>query len=204
MFMPSTRPTSRRSPSRARFYFRRRQALSHPQIGHQSLNPPPPYVLDGAPGCDEEEGADPEGKRNSRKAIELYSSRNRYKRWFSSRSRTRTRLKLVGQADEPAPVDATDDDSVANVRFSAAKIANDDLADMLRFPIITPRASKQRRQRQAARRTIATFAASSPTGDRQSVHTGACAQSEDTHGAPSVPCVEEQCTAAQRDARGPP
>ena len=44
--------------------------------------------------------------------------------------RTRTRLKLVGQADEPAPVDATDDDSVANVRFSAAKIANDDLASL--------------------------------------------------------------------------
>lgn len=147
--------------------------------GNGAAPEPTRQASDDTQEDEDDEDDEPEEERSARTVIKLKPSRNPFKRW-SSRSRSRTRLELAEQVDEPATVDIMDNESVAHVRFSAARVAKTDLADMLPFAIIAPENSKRRRQRQAQ----LALAAAALTDDRQSIDVAA--QSEDAHGAPSV------------------
>ncbi|XP_006462579.1 hypothetical protein AGABI2DRAFT_152018 [Agaricus bisporus var. bisporus H97] len=102
---------------------------------------------------EEEEGDDDdedeeEEERISRPVIKLRPSRHR----APSRSRSRRReLSRVAEDDRrPMSPDATDLDSVANVRFSAHVIAKDDIGSLLPFALITPENKKHRRPKAAS------------------------------------------------------
>jgi hypothetical protein len=97
---------------------------------------------------EEEEGNDEEEGRISRPVIKLRPSRHR----ALSRSRSRRRdLSRVAEDDRrPVSPDATDLDSVANVRFSAHTIAKDNINSLLPFALITPENKKHKRTKAAS------------------------------------------------------
>lgn len=97
---------------------------------------------------DDDDEDDEEEERISRPVIKLRPSRHR----APSRSRSRRReLSRVAEDDRrPMSPDATDLDSVANVRFSAHVIAKDDIGSLLPFALITPENKKHRRPKAAS------------------------------------------------------
>lgn len=89
---------------------------------------------------DEEEAAD---ERQARGVIKLRPLRHRN----PSRSRSRRDLSQAAEDDHrPASPDATDRESVANVRFSAHIVAKEDLKKLLPFALIAPEGSKRRQR----------------------------------------------------------
>lgn len=111
-----------------------------------------------AGNSDEEEGAEEGEERKSRAVIKLRPPRHRN----PSRSRSRRDLSRVAEDDRrPQTPDATDFDSVANVRFSAHIIAKTDISSLLPFALITPE-NKKRRKRQKAESVLDTPATPMP------------------------------------------
>lgn len=89
---------------------------------------------------EEEELAD---ERQARGVIKLRSPRHRN----PSRSRSRRDLSQVAEDDRrPSSPDATDRESVANIRFSAHIVAKVDLKKLLPFALIAPEGSKRRQR----------------------------------------------------------
>jgi hypothetical protein len=89
----------------------------------------------------DEEDADEE--RKPRPVIKLRPKRHGTRNL--SRSRSRRDLSLAAEDDRcPVPPDATDHESVANVRFSAHIIAKTDLSALMPFALIAPEPSKRR------------------------------------------------------------
>ncbi|KAG6820720.1 hypothetical protein H0H93_012773 [Arthromyces matolae] len=94
----------------------------------------------GAPGQAEE---DVDG-RKSRPVIKLRSSRHTNGRTLS-RSRSRRDLSLAAEDDRrPISPDAMDRESVANIRFSALTIAQEEVMEHLPFAFIAPESNKRR------------------------------------------------------------
>ncbi|KAH7922949.1 hypothetical protein BV22DRAFT_1069573 [Leucogyrophana mollusca] len=86
---------------------------------------------------------DVKDERPSRSVIKL-----RGMRLTRSRSRSRRDLSSVVQDDsEPYYPDATDEESVANVRFSASIVSKTDLGTLLPFALIAPESSSSPRSR---------------------------------------------------------
>ncbi|KAG6830713.1 hypothetical protein H0H87_007300 [Tephrocybe sp. NHM501043] len=85
-------------------------------------------------------------ERQARPVIKLRSPRHANGRTLS-RSRSRRDLSVAAD-DERRPVspDATDVDSVANVRFSAHLVAKTEIAEQLPFAFIAPEGSKRRQR----------------------------------------------------------
>jgi hypothetical protein len=108
-------------------------------VGNGSSTP----ITEDTPEEEDEEGDDEEEERISRPVIKLRPSRHR----APSRSRSRRReLSRVAEDDRrPVSPDATDLDSVANVRFSAHMIAKDNIGSLLPFALITPENKKHKR-----------------------------------------------------------
>lgn len=163
----------------------------------------PAKTSEGAPAAEsgaaqmEEEEPEPEEERPSRSVIKLRPSRIPFKFRFSSRSRTR--IELTEDPDEPVK-EIMDNESVASVRFSAQIITRKELSDMLPFALITPEHNPKRRVQRKSRPI---------SGDRQSFQTDAgtsiIAPSEDGHGAGSI--ISSQGTIASKHAPyldGPP
>ena len=89
---------------------------------------------------EEEEVTD---ERQARAVIKLRPPRHRN----PSRSRSRRDLSQAAKDDrQPTSPDATDRESVANVRFSAHVVAKADLKELLPFALITPEGSKRRQR----------------------------------------------------------
>ncbi|KAF5382715.1 hypothetical protein D9615_002863 [Tricholomella constricta] len=93
---------------------------------------------------DEQSGEEEE--RQARPVIKLRSSRHANGRALS-RSRSRRDLSLAAEDDRrPISPDATDRESVANIRFSAHIVARSDLSDQLPFALIAPEVSRRRQR----------------------------------------------------------
>ena len=91
----------------------------------------------------DEEDADEE--RKPRPVIKLRPKRHGTRNL--SRSRSRRDLSQAAEDDRrPVSPDATDHESVANVRFSAHIIAKTDLSELMPFALIAPEPSKRRRR----------------------------------------------------------
>ncbi|KAG6909130.1 hypothetical protein DXG01_001882 [Tephrocybe rancida] len=105
-------------------------------------------------------------ERQARPVIKLRSSRHPNGRALS-RSRSRRDLSLAAE-DQTRPIspDATDRESVANVRFSAHIVAKTELAEQLPFAFIAPEGTK-RRQRKVSTDESPTLA--SPTSPEEDV-----------------------------------
>jgi len=90
---------------------------------------------------DEEENGD----RKTRPVIKLRSTRRGRN---PSRSRSRRDLSEAASADIRRPIspDATDSESVANVRFSAHIVGKTDLTGLMPFALIAPEPNKRRQR----------------------------------------------------------
>jgi len=91
---------------------------------------------------DDDDTPEPEEERRSRPVIKLRPPRNMLKR-FTSRSRSR--LDLTENPDEPNTAEIMDNESVASVRFSAQIVAKTELSDILPFALIAPEYTRARR-----------------------------------------------------------
>lgn len=89
----------------------------------------------------EQEGEDEE--RQARPVIKLRSPRRAMGKTLS-RSRSRRDLSLA--AEDVVSLDATDQESVANIRFSAHIVSKVDVADQLPFAFIAPERNKRRKR----------------------------------------------------------
>ncbi|KIP06208.1 hypothetical protein PHLGIDRAFT_24698 [Phlebiopsis gigantea 11061_1 CR5-6] len=120
----------------------------------------------------DEETSEPEEERGSRPVIKLRASRSRFRMPWT-RSRSRSRLEEAEPGDEPTSVDAMDSESVASVRFSARRVAQAQLGELIPFAFIAPEPSR--------RRLPPSLVPPLPE-DHQSIHTDAgAAPSEDMH-----------------------
>ncbi|THH19202.1 hypothetical protein EW146_g1914 [Bondarzewia mesenterica] len=95
----------------------------------------------GGEESDEEETEKPT-ERTSRPVIKLRTGRSSS---GSHRSRSRSRLELASEPNEPEWPDFQDRESVANLRFSAAVVARGDLSALLPFALIAPEHARRRR-----------------------------------------------------------
>lgn len=101
------------------------------------------HTSDYAVGEDSDEHGEGE-ERQARPVIKLRSARHANGRTLS-RSRSRRDLSQAAEDDRrPVSPDATDIESVANVRFSAHIIAKTDLSTLMPFALIAPETSKRR------------------------------------------------------------
>ncbi|KAF9013263.1 Septin-domain-containing protein [Cyathus striatus] len=96
--------------------------------------------IDGTEGQSEE---DEDDERQSRTVIKLRPSRHGGRNTSHSRSR-RDLSQAAEDEGRPRSPDATDRESVANVRFSAHIIAKADLKSLLPFAVIAPEVTKRR------------------------------------------------------------
>lgn len=110
--------------------------------------PTPGRTANGGERHEEEAEPEPEEDRKSRSVIKLRPSRNPFKR-FNSRSRSR--IELTEDPDEPNTAEIMDNESVASVRFSAKVIAQTELSDLLPFALIGPEYNANRRTRKLSR-----------------------------------------------------
>ncbi|KAH0586191.1 hypothetical protein H2248_007450 [Termitomyces sp. 'cryptogamus'] len=110
------------------------------------------FVASSGNGDDNAENGDPTverveeeeaEERQARPVIKLHSPRHAQGKTLS-RSRSRRDLSLV--EDDVISVDATDQESVANVRFSAHIVSKVDVADQLPFAFIAPEGNKRRKR----------------------------------------------------------
>lgn len=93
----------------------------------------------------ESDEEDAEEERKPRPVIKLRPKRHGTRNL--SRSRSRRDLSQAAEDDRrPVSPDATDHESVANVRFSAHIIAKTDLSELMPFALIAPEPSKRRRR----------------------------------------------------------
>ncbi|KAI0087872.1 Septin-domain-containing protein [Irpex rosettiformis] len=145
-------------------------APSNPANGPSDSSTPTP--TDPAKGGEDDQ--EPEEERRSRSVIKLRPTRNPFKR-FNSRSRSR--LDLTENVDEPDTAEIMDNESVASVRFSAQIVAKKELTDLLPFALIAPEYNAKRRSRKMSRPISAQ---SFQTDTSVSVVTGAV-PSEDGH-----------------------
>ena len=95
-----------------------------------------PKDRDGSNAQQDDDEDDEQEERRSRPVIKIKAARNIFK--FRTSSRSRSRLDLTETGDEPSTADALDNESVANVRFSASTVAKADLAGLLPFALIAP------------------------------------------------------------------
>ncbi|KAG7445752.1 septin family protein [Guyanagaster necrorhizus] len=120
-----------------------------------------------------ETGAEEEGERQSRPIIKLRSTHHSSNPRALSRSRSRRRDLSVAAVDHHRPVspDLEDQDSVANVRFSAAVVAKStvDLASLMPFALIAPESTKNRHRSQLLN-TLLNTAPSSPVTSSDDEH----------------------------------
>lgn len=126
---------------------------------------------------DDAHGDSEDEERRSRPTIKLRGPRSTFKMPWN-RSRSRTRIEEAEPTDEPTSVDTMDTESVASVRFSARRVAQTDIAEMLPFAFIAPETSRRRRVAYAA----------PLAADRQSIMTGEgpASPSEDMHSTESA------------------
>ncbi|KAI0696004.1 Septin-domain-containing protein [Cytidiella melzeri] len=110
-----------------------------------SATPTPSNAANG--GDEDDEEPEPEEERRSRSVIKLRPSRNPFKR-FNSRSRSR--IELTENVDEPDTREIMDNESVASVRFSAKRVVTE-LSNLLPFALIAPEYSPKRRLRKVSR-----------------------------------------------------
>ena len=87
-----------------------------------------------------DDNRDNEVERNSRGVIKLRPSRHRVRPLSSSRSR-RDLSQVADTIREPS---CPDDESVANIRFSARIVAKTDLTALMPFALIAPEPNKRR------------------------------------------------------------
>lgn len=128
----------------------------------------------GINGTDEATPEEEEEERQSRPVIKLRPSRHNSGRALS---RSRSRRDLSQAADDerrPVSPDATDTESVANVRFSAHIVAKTDLSHTLPFALIAPEMKKSKHRHRSSDSAVLSTAPSSPIN-----------QSEDGHATPS-------------------
>ncbi|KAI0771391.1 Septin-domain-containing protein [Irpex lacteus] len=154
-----------------------------------------PTPTDPAKKVEDDQESEPEEDRRSRSVIKL-RSRNPFKR-FNSRSRSR--LDLTENADEPDTAEIMDNESVASVRFSAQIVAKKELTDILPFALIAPEYSTKRRSRKASRPISSQ---SFQTDTSVSVPSGTVPPSEDGHDAWSPTSTNSKVTPPFLD--GPP
>lgn len=146
-----------------------------------------PTPTDPAKKVEDDQESEPEEDRRSRSVIKL-RSRNPFKR-FNSRSRSR--LDLTENADEPDTAEIMDNESVASVRFSAQIVAKKELTDILPFALIAPEYSTKRRSRKASRPISSQ---SFQTDTSVSVPPGTAPPSEDGHDASSPTSTSSKVT----------
>ena len=92
---------------------------------------------------EEDEGTSDEDERKSRPVIKLRPTR--HGAGDLSRSRSRRDLSQVADAvREPLSPDINDNESVANIRFSARVVAKTDLTALMPFALIAPEPIKRR------------------------------------------------------------
>ncbi|TFK40802.1 septin family protein [Crucibulum laeve] len=126
----------------------------------------------------EEDEEEEDAERKSRPVIKLRPSRHGGRNL--SRSRSRRDLSRAAEDDrQPLSPDATDRESVANVRFSAHIVAKTDLSALFPFALITPEATK-RRARSSFSDNFSPISPSSPSQE----------PSEDDH-APSIDAIPQ-------------
>lgn len=149
-----------------------------PKASESGQDTPTSEAVNGTNGAEQDDDEEPEleEERRSRPVIKLRASRNPFKLRFSSRSRTR--MELTENPDEPMTAEIMDNESVASVRFSAQIVAKTEMTDLLPFALIAPEYSLKRRPRRTSRPV---------SGDRQSFQTDTgVAPSDDSHGPGSV------------------
>lgn len=145
-----------------------------PKAAHEPSDSSTPTPTNPAKESDGDHESEPGEERRSRSVIKLRPTRNPFKR-FNSRSRSR--LDLTEDADEPNTAEIMDNESVASVRFSAQIVAKKELSDILPFALIAPEYNAKRRSRKASR-PVSGQSFQTDTG--ASIATGA-APSEDGH-----------------------
>lgn len=163
-------------------------------------------IIENTQEEEEVEGEDEE--RKSRPVIKLRPSRHRN----LSRSRSRRReLSRVAEDDRrPIIPDATDLDSVANIRFSAHIIAKNDITSLLPFALITPENKKRRRSPKATSGldspATPTAAVSQSATSTEDGHDGDAAQAAESALSPISPTSTQSHGAAtkQLSLQGPP
>ncbi len=99
----------------------------------------------------ESESDDQDDTLDGRNVIRLRTGRQSV---TSRRSRSRSRLELPEEAREPQSPDPLDPESVANVRFSAPKVARSDLSPLLPFAIIAPEKYRWQKSKPAAEANV--------------------------------------------------
>ena len=111
--------------------------------GKESAQEGEPHDDGAAPRGQDEETSEPEEERSSRPVIKLRASRSRFRMPWT-RSRSRSRLEDAEPGDEPTSVDTMDTESVASVRFSARRVAQAQLGELVPFAFIAPEPSRRR------------------------------------------------------------
>jgi len=142
---------------------------------------------DSADDLEEEEEED---DRKSRGVIRLRISRFTNTRRSRSRTRRETGLSYTGDGEgSPNGNQHLEEDSVANVRFSASHFQKVDLSDLLPFALISPETIPQRVSSKPSRRhTVYSQVPEVPgsdNGDDRSIHTNG-----DGHGSSGLPYLE--------------